>query len=377
MNTKEIGELRRRFKKERSNIKAVYGCYVNDSGEIISQFRESISIMPENETEKYLSLFKKTLGGTLGKHSINLSFPTMSVAGHELRHNRLMELRKSELQNEDQRKALYQAIIDSLSLETNYVILLGCDTYDVPFKSKDDAAQADASEECFTYIICAVCPVKETKPNLHYIHAESTFHDGGMIQAISSPILGFTFPAFNNRSTDIYGALYYCKDTKDNHADLIDAVFGTKFPDAADEQKEQFNNILSSQLNEECDLDIIRSLHEQAEEKAMLHKESKIPDILTFSCSDITAMLQGAGASEENVQHFANAFTEAFGEDADVPADNILDMKHHAITLPDAVVHVTKEGLSGVRVQTIEGVEYLLIPTDSNVEFNGIPVNSP
>ena len=40
MNTKEIGEIRRRIRRDRSNMTAVYGCYVNDKKEIITQFRQ-------------------------------------------------------------------------------------------------------------------------------------------------------------------------------------------------------------------------------------------------------------------------------------------------------------------------------------------------
>ena len=36
MNEKEIGELRRRFRADKSNITHVRGCYVNEKKEIIS-----------------------------------------------------------------------------------------------------------------------------------------------------------------------------------------------------------------------------------------------------------------------------------------------------------------------------------------------------
>ena len=39
MNTKEIGEIRRRQRRERSNMTQLFGCYVNDNKEIISEFR--------------------------------------------------------------------------------------------------------------------------------------------------------------------------------------------------------------------------------------------------------------------------------------------------------------------------------------------------
>ena len=49
MIDKEIGEIRRRQRRERSNITHLYGCYVNDNKEIITEFRQSTGMMPENE----------------------------------------------------------------------------------------------------------------------------------------------------------------------------------------------------------------------------------------------------------------------------------------------------------------------------------------
>ena len=76
MNNKEIGEIRRHLRRDRSNMSAIYGCYVNDNKEIISQFRQSLGIMPENEAEKYFALLKRTLSGTLGKNLIDINFKT-------------------------------------------------------------------------------------------------------------------------------------------------------------------------------------------------------------------------------------------------------------------------------------------------------------
>ena len=39
MNQRELGELRRRFRPEKSAISRVYGCYVNSSREIIRLYR--------------------------------------------------------------------------------------------------------------------------------------------------------------------------------------------------------------------------------------------------------------------------------------------------------------------------------------------------
>ena len=51
MNEKEIGEIRRRVRRDRSNMTAIYGCYVNGQNEIVSEFKQSTGIMPENEAD--------------------------------------------------------------------------------------------------------------------------------------------------------------------------------------------------------------------------------------------------------------------------------------------------------------------------------------
>ena len=54
MNQRELGELRRRFRPEKSAVSRVYGCYVNSSREIIAYIDQSLGLMPQEEAEKYL-----------------------------------------------------------------------------------------------------------------------------------------------------------------------------------------------------------------------------------------------------------------------------------------------------------------------------------
>ena len=102
MNEKEIGELRRHLRRDRSNMAAIYGCYVNAQKEIISEFNQSLGIMPENESEKYFALLKRTLSGGIGKNLIDITFKTSQVAGSP-EHGLLMKLRETKLKDEEAR----------------------------------------------------------------------------------------------------------------------------------------------------------------------------------------------------------------------------------------------------------------------------------
>ena len=373
MNEKEIGELRRRQRRDRSNMTAVFGCYVNENREIISQFRQSTGIMPENEADKYFGLLRKTLSGSLGRNLIDITFKTSQVAGSP-EHKLLMDLRSSRLENEEIREEFLKKVIDTVTIEGNYLILMGCDSYDVPFKSKDDALQPDSAEETYQYILCAVCPVKQTKATLHYVPEEKLFHDGAMLQQVGPPAVGFLFPAFDNRATNIYNALYYTRDVKSSQEALVEAVFNAPIPMPAAEQKKSFEALLQTSLGEQCSLDVVQNVHDQLCQRMELHKESKVPEPLTVGKEDVKEVLSSCGVSEEHVARFSVDYDEVFGFEAELHPKNIIDSKHFEIQTPDVVIKVDPTRSDLIETRVIGGVKYIMICADENVEVNGVSI---
>ena len=374
MNTKEIGEIRRRVRRDRSNMTALYGCYVNDNKEIIAEFHQSTGIMPENESDKYFGLLRRTLSGQLGKNLIDITFKTAQVADSP-EHKLLMELRSTKLKEESLRMEFYKKVIETVSLETSYLVLIGCDSYDVPFKSKDDETQSDASSEVYTYLLCAICPVKQTKPNLHYIPETKEFHDGGMLNIVSAPELGFLFPAFDNRATNIYNALYYTHSPKESHEAFVEAVFNAPIPKPAAEQKKSFEALLSTALDEECNLDVVQTVHDQLCQRIELHKESKISEALMISKEDVKEVLSSCGVSDEHMAKFSVDYDEVFGFEADLHPKNIIDSKRFEIKTPDVSIKVAPDRTDLIETRVIGGVKYLLINAEENVEVNGVSIH--
>lgn len=374
MIDKEISEIRRHLRRDRSNITHLFGCYVNENGEVISEFRQSVALMPENESDKYFALLRRTLSGGLGKNLVDITFKTSQVADSP-EHKLLMGLRESKLNDEELRGEFYKKVMESVSLEGNYLILLGCDSYDVPFKSKDDSSSPDRSEEVYTYIICTICPVKQTKANLHYVAEEKLFHDGAMNQMVSAPAIGFLFPAFDNRATNIYNALYYTHDVKTSQDAFIEAIFNTPVPQPAAEQKKSFEALLTTSLGEDCSLDVVQTVHDQLCQRIELHKESKVPEPLLITKEDVKEVLTSCGVSEEHIAKFSVDYDEAFGFEADLHPKNIIDNKHFELKTPDVVIKVDPARSDLVETRIIGGVKYILISADENVEVNGVNIH--
>lgn len=371
MNIKEVAEIRRHVRRDRSNMTAIYGCYVNSSKQIVSEFRSSTGMMSENEGDRYFGLMRKCLTGTIGKHLIDINFKTSQVTdGPE--HKLLMDLRQSGLDNEAYRMAFYHKVMETVSFEDGYLILIGCDNYDVPFKKNGNG---EDSTESFRFLLCAVCPVKLSKATLHYVPEEKLFHDGGITNVVGNPEMGFLFPAFDNRATNIYNALYYTRNIKENQEAFVESIFHAPIPKPAFVQKKSFEAILGNALAEECSMDVVQTVHEQLAQRIELHKESKVADPLLVSKEDIKEVLHGCGVSDAHLAKFSVDFDEAFGYEADVHPKNIIDDKRFEIKTPDVSIKVAPDRTDLIETRIIGGIKYILINAQEDVEVNGVSIH--
>ena len=372
MNQKELGELRRRFRPEKSAISRVYGCYVNSSREIVSFLDESLGRMAQEEAEKYLSLLKKSLSGTLGKQLIDIVFSTEQVMDSD-EYRLLSALRESELKSGDIRQEFYRKVIESLDMgDSNYVILLAFDAYDVPQRGGD--GESSGSETVFRYVLCCVCPVKACRAELGYFPGENEFHSCSAGQIVSPPELGFLYPAFDGRAANLYNALFYTKSTGRLHQEFIDAIFRTEAPMSADEQRESFQEALREGLEEACSMEVVQSVHEQLREKIEQHKESRDPEPLAVTARDVGGILQTCGIAQERLDAFQVRCDEYFGENAALNPSNLIDSKRFEVKTPEITITISPECSYLVETCVIDGRKYLLIPAGEGVEINGLAV---
>ena len=330
MNEKEISEIRRRFRPDKSNITHVRGCYVNERQEIVAAFDQSLALLPQEESENLLAVLRRTLAGTQGKNLIDMPFSTAQVVDSD-EHRLLMALRDSALNDEDAINAFCEKVIGAYRPEGTYLILLAYDTYDVPYRSKDGMRQDDASSETYSYVLCSICPVKETKPVLGYSVPENAFHNRGIDWLVGAPALGFLFPAFNDRSADIYSALYYARDAADSHVEFVDAVFRCPPPMPAEEQKEAFGTVLGDALAEACSFDVVQSVHGGLVEMIEEHKVNKEVEPLQISKTTVRSMLTACGVPGENVQRFEEQYDAQFGAGTALSPRNLVETRRFEV----------------------------------------------
>ena len=325
----------------------------------------------------------------------------------------LMALRETELKDENLLDTYFDLIIDSYDHAGNYLILLFHDNYDVNTRTKDNL-DLDESEEVFSYLLCAICPVDLSKPALGYREEEQRIASRIQDWVVGAPDTGFLFPAFNDRSTDIHSCLFYTKNTKEPHSEFMANGLGCPIEHTATEQKMAFHSILRSTLGPDNEgtettiLDIQQNINDKLEEYKEFHDEDEDVEPLLLDKEKLSKILTECKVSDEHAQRIEEDLEEAFGEkmpsaeyvvDAKALSQNALRLErmelHEQVdTLTrlldeknteldsflgeektcEIVLHVKSEKAAEITSRIIDGQKYMLIPMDEdeNASINGV-----
>ncbi len=371
MIKKEISEIKRQFTPSGCSISRICGCYVDGEKNKKTEFKEAFLSLPEEDMFKYFEILRKSLSGTIGKNLVTLDFPldTEKEGGTQ---EFLLRLRNSRLQDDELLDSFYDRVIDIYEYTGNYLILLIHDAYDIPGRTSDGLTMEDASDEVYSYILCCICPVDLSKPGLSYNELQNTFQNRTRDWVVGMPDLGFLFPAFHDRSTDIHSTLYYSKNANDLHDVFIEQLLGCPLPLAADFQKETFQAIIEETLGDACDYDTVKTIHENLNEMLEEHKDA--PEPLMLDKYQVKALLENSGVEEEQLQDFDKNFDEAAGERTSIYATNIANPRAFEVKTPDVIVKVNPERTDLIETREIDGRQCLVIAVDGGVEVNGILV---
>ncbi|MDD2269887.1 MAG: DUF4317 domain-containing protein [Eubacteriales bacterium] len=372
MNEREIAEIKRRLRPDKTTISHIRGCYVNEKKEIISEFNQSLGLMQEAEIEELISLMKKTLSGTIGKNLIDVEFSNNQVLEGE-EHKTLMALRNTSLSDDEAASALFANIIKSIDFDGKFLVLLAADSYDV-FSYLSDGKKSEDSANVFSYILCCVCPLKATKRALSYEAQENAFRNIAPNNVIAAPEIGFMFPSFDDRAANIYSALYYTKNTAKNNDAFVDNVFKSTLPMPAQVQKDTFTGILNETLGEDCDIDVVQTIQTEVAMIVEADKERKEGMPARLSKTTLSAVLRSGGVKDEKVGEFEKKFDENFGSTTELPPKNIVDIKQLEIKASGVTIKTSLDNNNLIQTKIIGGVKYILIRADEEVEINGVNI---
>ena len=373
MNKKEVLEIRKQFTPANCAITRIAGCYVDHEKNKKMESKSAFLSLPEEEAFKYFDIFKKTLSGTMGKNMLNMEFSIdqeMPGGTQEF----LMKLKASKLEDDMLLEEFYDKVIATYEYAENYYIILIHAMYDVPGRSSDNLEMFDASDEVYEYLVCSICPVSLSKAGLSYNAESNCIQDRIRDWVVDMPDKGFLFPAFNDRSTDIHGVLYYTKKSEDLQPELIEQLLGARMPMSANTQKETFQMLIEDTLGEDGDYETIRNIHDTLNDMIEEHKEEQEP--LQLDKTDVRKVFEKSGVSSEKMECFDQNYEETAGEKTSLLATNITETKKFQIETPDIVIKVNPERADLIETRVIDGRQCLVIAVDDHIEVNGVNVRT-
>ena len=373
MNKKEVLEIRKQFTPANCAITRIAGCYVDHEKNKKMESKSAFLSLPEEEAFKYFDIFKKTLSGTMGKNMLNMEFPIdqeMPGGTQEF----LMKLKASKLEDDMLLEEFYDKVIATYEYAENYYIILIHAMYDVPGRSSDNLEMFDASDEVYEYLVCSICPVSLSKAGLSYNAESNCIQDRIRDWVVDMPDKGFLFPAFNDRSTDIHGVLYYTKKSEDLQPELIEQLLGARMPMSANTQKETFQMLIEDTLGEDGDYETIRNIHDTLNDMIEEHKEEQEP--LQLDKTDVRKVFEKSGVSSEKMECFDQNYEETAGEKTSLLATNITETKKFQIETPDIVIKVNPKRADLIETRVIDGRQCLVIAVDDHIEVNGVNVRT-
>ena len=371
MTKQEISEIKKLFTPKNCSITRICGCYVDGEKNKKTELKQAFLALPEEEMFKYFEILRKSLSGTIGKNLLNLEFPLKSETEGGTQEF-LLRLRDSRLKDDALLEQFYDRIIESYEYVGNYLILLIHGAYDIPKKGTDEIEMEDASDYVYNFVLCALCPVDLAKPALCY--NDSTNHIESRIRdwIVGAPELGFLFPAFTDRNTDIHSLMYYAKNAEELHPEISEDILGCHLPITAGEQKSSFQEIISNTLGEEADLETIKTFHSTMQEWVEERKEN--PDPVTFDKEDMKRMLSKSGVDEEKIDRFEASYDRLLGEKTELPAANIVNSRKFEVKTPDISIQVSPDRTDLIETRVIDGTPCLVIAISDEVEVNGVPI---
>ena len=322
MRKKDILELKKRLKKDHCTFTKMCGCYVSGEKHVILKFRETFLNLEEDDYHKYMEIAKKVMSGTIGNNILQLEFPLNEDLINEKQIS-LMQLKSSALKDDALLDSFYESIIENYDYTGNFLILLYHDAYDVITKTKDNA-KLDESEEVYEYVLCAI--------GLRYYEDENRIKARDRDWVVEAPANGFIFPAFINRSSDVNSIMYYTKNAKDPHYELMEYALGCPSKQTATIQKETFQEIIKGSFGadekkaDKVFMEVQESINNMIEEHNSMYEDVADADPIIISHNDIQNILIESGVPEELAPKIEKSYVSNFGNDLPL-AENLIDTK--------------------------------------------------
>lgn len=208
INREDMLELTRRMTLKRNCFSRIAGAYLDEEGFVDGTFNKHFLKLSSKDQQLNLEIAKAIL---FSETNVQLKEYCFGEADRKPGSiwQILMALKECELKNDAMLDVIYEEFGQKYHADGEYAVYFFFGSYDVPLKANDKESLWE-SEEVYKFLICAVCPV-------------SGDYEPG------KPECGFLFPAFKDRSSDIYRInIFQAEDASGKGKPMENIIFSHK-----------------------------------------------------------------------------------------------------------------------------------------------------
>jgi hypothetical protein len=370
MNKKEINEIKKNLTEDCSymSIKNILTTYVNGEKEIQYQNTHFFSVIEQETAELILMRFRKILSGNMGKSLLEYNFP---IEFSDTNCKQIfIDTLSDGFKDEEKVNNYINHIIDNMDYAGNYVIFSLNATYTVRSKYSDDTDNEDDTYD-YNFIMTCICPVELRFQGLICTDEPKIEKEIDIARVVGLPVDGWIYPTFSERQPDLNTILYSTKSSKSANSSIVENVFGCNFYNNADEQKDLFNEILTSSLGESLTYQDICDINDTIINKLEEHRFETEP--MEFKSSDIVDIVKSTGYTDEQVNYVSKICDSKLEDGETLNAEAIVNSKN-IMTTGSFKITYSNNDINKVKIDTVNGKKIISIEIDDNVELNGIPI---
>lgn len=353
----EIKSFKKVFKlnNEYLNIHKIYSSYIaNDGRKIFDMENDFISLSTEIQAN-YIAGMKKILSGPAFKKTHLIELNTLdkdNLVGEEL--NYLVEsFDEKYIIN------LEENILKNFKYEKDIFINV------IQFQLND-----------FNFIACLMCPVKPGNVDVLIDLSDPKMRTECVTNKIikfESPVDGFIYPAYIQDNIDTNHAFYYTSQSKNPNISLIQNVFNDTILLNSEEEKDRFSVLLSSLLDNSCNIEKIAHLYDVLEDKILMNADSLD---CTLNKNELISIFRGCNI-EIDEDHFNKIYDEVI-ESIPLNISNLIPNNKSEVSSDLFKLKINKSLLKELNfIEDNTGI-YIKIPlstTDNIVSLDGIEIS--
>ena len=218
------------------------------------------------------------------------------------------------------------------------------------------------------FILVSICPIENTNSGLIYNDTEF-INDSVIRHSVQSPLNGFLYPTFSDRTADGSSILIYDKNYKKVNKSIVD-VCGATFTFAPVEQKTLFNDMLTNVIGKDLDYELVTSINDAFSEKLVEQSVNTEPP--TMNKEEVVQTLIEAGVDPNYKEYLDKSYEHNF-KDNNIDTSAVVNKKTK-IEVSGFTITFDNDKSNLLRTQSINGKNCVVITIDEAININDILV---